>query len=70
MQPDWTQAKLILEEPKQPVGLCLEKEITGYFKAQCKGHIPSMEASLKACVKAHLPHTRQMKGRIPSFLPM
>jgi uncharacterized protein (DUF4415 family) len=58
LQHDWTQAKLVLVEPKQSVHLRLEQEIIDYFKAQGKGHISRMQAVLKAYVNAHRPHSR------------
>jgi len=39
LQPDWTQAKLVLSEPKQSVHLRLEQETIDFFKARGKGHI-------------------------------
>ncbi len=53
LQPDWTQAKLVLSEPKQSVHLRLEQEIIDFFKAHGKGHISRMQAVLKAYVTAH-----------------
>jgi uncharacterized protein (DUF4415 family) len=58
MKPDWTQAKLVLVEPKQSVHLRLEQEIIAYFKAQGKGHISRMQAVLKSYVNAHRSHAR------------
>jgi uncharacterized protein (DUF4415 family) len=53
LKPDWTQAKLVLSEPKQSVHLRLEQEIIDFFKARGKGHISRMQAVLKAYVTAH-----------------
>jgi len=58
MKPDWTQAKLVLVEPKKSVHLRLEQEIIAYFKAQGKGHISRMQAVLKSYVNAHRSHAR------------
>jgi uncharacterized protein (DUF4415 family) len=58
LQPDWTQAKLVLSEPKQSIHLRLEQEIIDFFKAQGKGHISRMQAVLKAYVTAHRPHAK------------
>jgi uncharacterized protein (DUF4415 family) len=55
LQPDWTQARLVLSEPKQSVHLRLEQEIIDFFKARGKGHISRMQAVLKAYVTAHRP---------------
>ena len=57
-QPDWTQAKLVLSEPKQSVHLRLEQEIIDFFKAQGKGHISRMQAALKAYVTGHRAHIK------------
>ncbi len=53
LQPDWTQAKLVLSQPKQSVHLRLEQETIAFFKARGKGHISRMQAVLKAYVTAH-----------------
>jgi uncharacterized protein (DUF4415 family) len=53
LQPDWTQAKLVLSEPKQSVHPRLEQETIDFFKARGKGHISRMQAVLKAYVTAH-----------------
>ena len=53
LEPDWTQAKLVLPEPKQSVHLRLEQETIDFFRAQGKGHISRMQAVLKAYVTAH-----------------
>lgn len=50
---DWTQAKLVLPQPKQSVHLRLDQEIIAFFKAEGKGHITRMQAVLKAYVDAH-----------------
>jgi uncharacterized protein (DUF4415 family) len=54
---DWTQAKLVLPQPKQSVHLRLDKEIISFFKSEGKGHIARMQAVLKAYVDAHRSHT-------------
>ncbi len=53
LKPDWTQAKLVLSEPRQSVHLRLEQETIDFFKARGKGHISRMQAVLKAYVTAH-----------------
>jgi uncharacterized protein (DUF4415 family) len=53
LKPDWTQAKLVLSEPKQSVHLRLERETIDFFRARGKGHISRMQAVLKAYVTAH-----------------
>ena len=58
MQPDWTQAKLILPQAKQSVHLRLDQEIIAFFKSAGKGHISRMQAVLKAYVDAHRPHPK------------
>jgi uncharacterized protein (DUF4415 family) len=58
LYPEWTQAKLVVPEPKQSVHLRLEQEIIDYFKAQGKGHISRMQAVLKAYVSAYRSHAK------------
>ena len=58
LQPDWTQAKLVLVEPKQSIHLRLEQEIIDFLKSQGKGHISRMQAVLKAYADAHRPHAK------------
>jgi len=58
VHPDWTQATLVMPEPKQSVHLRLEQEVVDYFKACGKGHISRMQAVLKAYVNAHRPQAK------------
>jgi len=58
LHPDWTQAKLVMPEPKQSVHLRLEQDVVEYFKGYGKGHISRMQAVLKAYVNAHRPHAK------------
>jgi uncharacterized protein (DUF4415 family) len=53
LQPDWTQAELILPSAKQSVHLRLDQEVVAFFKAGGKGHISRMQAALRAYADAH-----------------
>jgi uncharacterized protein (DUF4415 family) len=53
LQPDWTQARLVLPEARQSVHLRLDREVVEFFRAQGKGHISRMQAVLKAYMEAH-----------------
>jgi len=58
LNPDWTQAKLVVPKAKRSVHLRLEQDIVDYFKDGGKGHIVRMQAVLRAYVNAHRPHAR------------
>jgi uncharacterized protein (DUF4415 family) len=51
--PDWTQARLVIPNPKRSVHLRLEQNIIDFFKAQGSGHITRMQAVLKTYVDVH-----------------
>jgi uncharacterized protein (DUF4415 family) len=53
LQPDWTQARLVIPSARQSVHLRLDRDIVDFFKAQGKGHISRMQAVLRAYVEAH-----------------
>jgi uncharacterized protein (DUF4415 family) len=59
--PDWTQAKLVMPEPKKSVHLRLDREIIDFFKARGKGHISRMQAVLRAYVTAHRPDVKKKR---------
>ncbi len=59
MNPDWTQARLVLPGPKKSVHLRLEQEIIDFFKSQGKGHIARMQSVLKTYADTHRQRGKQ-----------
>lgn len=49
---DWSQAVLVIPEPKTPVSIRLDPEVLAFFKAQGKGYQTRINAVLRAYVKA------------------
>ena len=53
LKPDWTQAKLVLGEPRKAISLRMDRDVLAWFKQQGKGYQARMRAVLRAYMEAH-----------------
>ncbi len=52
LKPDWTQAKLVLAEPKKAISLRMDPDVLTWFKQQGKGYQARIRAVLRAYMDA------------------
>lgn len=51
--PNWTQAELVMPEPKTAISLRVDSDILRFFKRYGKGYQTRMNAVLRAYMEAH-----------------
>ena len=53
LKPDWTKAKLVLDEPRKAISLRMDRDVLAWFKQQGKGYQARMRAVLRAYMESH-----------------
>ena len=53
VEPDWTQARLIMPQAKDSIHLRIDPDVLGWYKKQGRGYQTRMQAVLRAFYEAH-----------------